>query len=327
MSDTQKQFIAACPKCSASMKVGFNRLGQNVDCPRCHYTFVAGETAKQPAQPTDDRGARSSSTPADQVDRVAAVCPGCQATLHVRRAYVGNQVRCKFCDQVFRVLAPAEIRPNTETNLSANDRDRLQAEHEELYVAHNLLQTDHERLRSEHATLQAEHDRLQGDHQTLQGDHQRLQAQYDPLRAELDRVKEDLAVLSEQHRSVQDQHASTEERCKEYEDRIRELLAAQERLETLEESTLSSHEPHSVPWRDRPPELHVVSDETGEQFEPAKTAVLELAGDQPMREAEVDDLRAQLTELRILLEESEHVNREMGAVLSGMGIRYQSTNR
>jgi DNA-directed RNA polymerase subunit M/transcription elongation factor TFIIS len=149
MNDAQTQFIAVCPACSASLKVGFNNLGQHIACPQCQRTFVAGEASLPDNQRSGERPAVPSKQPNDHVERVDTVCPHCNATLHVRRAYVGNDVRCKYCDEVFRVRVAAKNQANTEPDQPDHRQQSLQAEQEQLYVAHNLLQADHDRLKTE----------------------------------------------------------------------------------------------------------------------------------------------------------------------------------
>jgi hypothetical protein len=280
------------------MKVAFSRLGQNVRCRKCGNSFVAGQAQAQPSGRSGDKGDGSPSPPSGGVERIAAVCPSCRATLHVRRAYVGNQVRCKYCEQVFRVLAPADIQSSTEPDRSRHERERLQVEHERLYVAHNLLQAEHDRLKTE----------------------------CDGLRVEVSRLKDDLALVGVQHRELQDRHASMERLCNEYQDRNQQLHVEQERLGALAQSAGQSLGPRLARNSDRAVELHVVSDQTGDESEPSNAVPLGSASDQRAPEPDLDELRAQVAELSNLLEESEHLNREMGAVLTGMGIRCLPTH-
>jgi predicted Zn finger-like uncharacterized protein len=149
VNDAQNQFIAVCPECSTILKVNVNKLGQNVRCSQCRHTFIAGEAIDTGNRRPEDGPAAASTQASEQVERIDAVCPGCKASLHVRRSYVGNDVRCKYCDQVFQVKDPADHRPTATHIQPATDPGSLQAEHERLYVAHNLLQSDHERLKGE----------------------------------------------------------------------------------------------------------------------------------------------------------------------------------
>ncbi len=153
MNDVQSQFIAVCPECSADLTVNFEKLGQHIACPQCHRTFVAGEASLPDNHRSVDKPAVPVNQAKSQVDRIDVVCTNCSATLRVRRAYIGNDVRCKYCDQVFRVRAAAGTQARTEAEEPDRRQKSLQAEHEQLYVAHNLLQADHDRLKTEYTGL------------------------------------------------------------------------------------------------------------------------------------------------------------------------------
>lgn len=192
MNDAQSQFIAVCPGCSASLRVNFNKLGQHIACPQCHCTFVAGEANLPATQRSGERPAPASNQSDDHVDRIEATCPGCKATLHVRRVYIGNDVRCKYCDQVFQVRAPVETQRKTESEQLDPRHESLQAEHEQLYVAHNLLQADHERLKTEHTELRK--------------NLERVTAELDSMRAVVGSIApEELGSLANERQSLADE--------------------------------------------------------------------------------------------------------------------------
>jgi DNA-directed RNA polymerase subunit M/transcription elongation factor TFIIS len=192
MNDTQSQFIAVCPGCSASLRVNFNKLAQHIACPQCHRTFVAGEASLPATQRSGERPALLSNQPHEHVDRIEAICPGCKASLHVRQAYIGNDVRCKYCDQVFQVRAPVETQTNTEHEKLDSGQKLLQADHEQLSVAHNLLQADHERLKTEHTELR----------ENLE----RVTAELDSMRAALGSIApEEVGSLANERQSLADE--------------------------------------------------------------------------------------------------------------------------
>ena len=56
----------------------------------------------------------TSAQPSHAVARVVAVCPACKTTLSVRRAYVGNAVKCKQCDHVFTVPGDVDTPPGPD---------------------------------------------------------------------------------------------------------------------------------------------------------------------------------------------------------------------
>jgi uncharacterized Zn-finger protein len=160
MNDTQSQFIAVCPGCLASLRVNFNKLAQHIACPQCHRNFVAGEATLPAKQRSSDQPALPPNPSVDHVERIEAMCPGCKATLHVRRVYIGNDVRCKYCDQVFQVRAPVETQTKTEHEQLDSGQKLLQADHEQLCVTHNHLQADHERLKTEHTEVRKNSERV-----------------------------------------------------------------------------------------------------------------------------------------------------------------------
>src|SRR5262245_37841234 len=79
-------------------------------------------------------------------DRIAAVCPGCQATLRVRRAYIGSEVKCNHCGHIFPIAAPAEIQSEPVEN---SKHERLLDEHCRLIAEHGQLQAKYEQLEVE----------------------------------------------------------------------------------------------------------------------------------------------------------------------------------
>jgi chromosome segregation ATPase len=103
----------------------------------------------------------------DQVERVAVVCPICQATLAVRRAYIGKAVQCKQCNQTFVVRDPSaqatepisgegetipksnyyQIEGNSASPVTLAELDRLRAENAALLTEQKRLQTE----RTQHA--------------------------------------------------------------------------------------------------------------------------------------------------------------------------------
>ena len=108
MHETRNHFVAICPGCSASLRV--NRKTQRPGRQTANLQAQsAPERASGPFTPNVRRKvtAGSSIQPPPPIDRINAQCPSCQATLSVRRIYIGNQVRCKQCGGTFLVREPA----------------------------------------------------------------------------------------------------------------------------------------------------------------------------------------------------------------------------
>jgi predicted Zn finger-like uncharacterized protein len=437
MDDTQSQLIAVCPECAAIMKVNFSRLGQNVRCPQCHRTFIAGEAVGSPARPSAEQPA-ASSTPADEpVERIKATCTGCHATLHVRRKYIGSNVRCKYCDQVFRVLDPAESQPQTPHDEAATQPVPMQAEQQRLYVAHNLLQADHDRLKSEYHELHENLDRVTAELETIRGalgtiapdevgalaaerqslaaevhrlgeeihaslavqaerdqlaaegqerlseltvlsaerdlfskqlsdrddsleaaraelertrvEHQTALAEVERLRQtlaerddtaknererlglELDNLRREFDAAQQEHRAELDQRDDTAKNERErlgleLDSLRREFDVAQQEhraeLDKRDDTAKNERERLGLELDNLRREFDVARQEYRAELDQRSEPLLPSAATDPAAVDDVDDVRSQLEELGLRLEESEHRNREMAAVLGGMGIRY-----
>jgi hypothetical protein len=73
------------------------------------------------------------------------------------------------------------------------------------------------------------------------------------------------------------------------------------------------------------PVLGILSDETVDEADRSETAVATSAGAHESATTELEELRVQLAEITQRLEHAEDLNREMAAMLRGMGIRWQPT--
>jgi len=188
MNDSPSRFVAVCPKCSASQMADISQLGAAIRCDHCKHTFRAGGANKTAAKrPGEDLGKPASQT-ADGVDRIAVVCPGCQATLKIRRAYIGNHVRCKHCDQAFVVKDPA--RPQSQP--AGSERETISV----MTLPPAGDRSDRPGTRAELQQLRAKHDRLQGAHEQLQVVYNLLEAKHDRLQVTCDRLAEDLGRVT-----------------------------------------------------------------------------------------------------------------------------------
>jgi chromosome segregation ATPase len=123
-----------------------------------------------------DQSAGNSSQASPPVPRVVAVCPACKATLSVRRAYVGSAVRCKHCDQIFKVPAELDTPPGPDgarasggsTTQASQDEsgsqragigDKTDADQFALLLArYNALRSAFDKLQAQHDDLRADRD-------------------------------------------------------------------------------------------------------------------------------------------------------------------------
>ncbi|HZW33340.1 MAG TPA: hypothetical protein VFF52_21665 [Isosphaeraceae bacterium] len=182
MSGAQSHFFSHCPHCSAGLRIRRAYLGKQVCCKRCEQVFVAAEGP-------DEGGGGPAATPAlplavDQAERIVVTCPSCTTALSVRRAYLGQQVRCKQCDVPFVVAdlpgpRPSGLEPDRAPadhglDVLCQERERLRGEREQ-------ISTENQRLQAAHDQIQAEHARLQTAHRDLEAAHVRLQASHNEL--------------------------------------------------------------------------------------------------------------------------------------------------
>jgi DNA-directed RNA polymerase subunit M/transcription elongation factor TFIIS len=358
VNDVQSQLIAVCPECSASSTVSFDKLGQQIACPQCRCTFVAGEASLPDNQRSGERPVLPSKEANGPVDRIDAICTNCNATLRVRRAYIGNDVRCKYCDQIFRVWAPAETQATVEPDPPDPRHKALQDDHEQLYVAHNLLQSDHDRLKTETSELREklrsvtteleairgalgtiapeEVGSLANDRHSLLAEVHRLR---DEIHASLAAQSEHDQLVGEQQRLVSELDSAHTERdllAKQLTERAHQIdvdRAEHERLIIEKQTFLDEIDQLRLALAQSRDEQHdhllperVVSGEIGAQGEPLGTAIVDSGAPRATTAAELEALRAQVAELSVRLDESEQRHREMADVLEGIGIQCR-TNR
>jgi predicted Zn finger-like uncharacterized protein len=338
VNDSPAQFIAVCPNCAAVLRVNVNKLGQNIRCSQCHHTFVGGEALESAAQQSATHVAPLSNQANENVERIDAVCPGCNATLHVRRAYIGNEVRCKYCEGVFTVKAPGEEpRKAAHTDDEAH-RNPLQAEHERLYVEHNLLKTDHERVKAECDELRASFRRVAAELETIRlalgsiapeevgplaSERHSLSEEVHRLRDEVHALVADRAerdrLISERLDWESERDISRVERDRlvdQLRDRDDELAAVRAENDGLKEAH------RAEPGERDAPDLSVDSDESVADVARSQTAGRMI---EETSTAEIDELRAQLADAIQRLERAEDLNREMAGTLRGMGLRFEPT--
>lgn len=343
MNATQTHFVAVCPHCSTGLKVRRVYLGQPVACKQCSRQFL-GEERDEPGTSAFGEGEVVAGTPAPlPEDRIIATCPNCQATLRVRRQYIGNNVICKECERMFLVLPPAEGPSNSTVNGPG------QAEYDRLQSAYRGLQSEHAQLAdrleqrgleldaaraeqeqmglAEEAAL-AEADRLRSEADQLRAECDRLRLGIDEIRRafeedertereELARVEAELVGLAARNEELQDLYESNKRLCAEYQERNQGLLEELARLRSeltapmhpvppLEtDRTVLPHGSLEDLW-----EITDYDDTSPSHPEPKTTPAYELRG-----------LRIEVEHLKRRLTDSERLQSEMVAILAGMGIR------
>jgi len=218
MNETRAHFIAVCPNCSASLRVNRQHVGQHVICKHCEHTFRA-MMANEPINPSSGEStAGPLIQPLPPSDRVAVSCPSCQATLSVRRVYIGNQVRCKQCGNTFLVRDPDQ--PQPESGVSAPDS----------FMATRSPQGDIEReshgTAAEREPVPTHDDQLPAKYERLQTAHDELGAEHNRLTRELDTIRDRLGTISpDEVRTLAEERESLSTLVSHLRDEINGLLA------------------------------------------------------------------------------------------------------
>jgi predicted nucleic acid-binding Zn-ribbon protein len=221
MNATQSHFVTVCPNCSTGLKVRRAYLDHPVVCKQCSVQFL-GKEVEGPSTMVFGEGEAGARTPPPQPDRIIATCPNCQATLRVRRLYIGNNVICKECERTFLVLPPEEAGSNPAVD------GLRRAEHDRLHVAHRELEAEHGRLAGllEQRNLdldaaRAEQDRLGLDREKAVVEAERLRIEGSRLSSEIEGLRrafeqaehahrEELSRLEDQLRQARDQAQDAE---------------------------------------------------------------------------------------------------------------------
>jgi chromosome segregation ATPase len=146
---------------------------------------------EEPISPSSgEQSTGPSIQPSTRADRIVAVCPSCQATLSIRRVYLGNQVRCKQCEHIFQLRENEELQAKP-AEPAPQGISSPAVEHVETERA-GRAKKEHERLLGEHAQLLTAHGQLQSTLDRVEAEHQRLKAADHELEEKLKRVTNQL---------------------------------------------------------------------------------------------------------------------------------------
>jgi predicted Zn finger-like uncharacterized protein len=192
-------------------------MGQHLVCKPCGCAFLAEELNSPMNSTTEQTSADESvERPAPApAERIAVVCPNCQATLAVRRAYLGKTVQCKQCNQAFVMRDPSQ--PTTEP-ATGEGGPISNANYYEIGTdsPRPVSRAEYDRLRSEHAQLQSEHKQLQvesNQHAAKHGHYKlkykKVDEQFTRVTAELEQIRAHLgAVAPEEVRIINEERQS-----------------------------------------------------------------------------------------------------------------------
>ncbi|MGC8643936.1 MAG: hypothetical protein ACP5XB_29100, partial [Isosphaeraceae bacterium] len=158
MSETPSHFIAVCPNCLVTLRVPYSFSGNHVHCKHCDHRFrvlAPDDLTKTPTSAEWPPVPRLPERPA--VERMIVTCPGCSASLSVRKVLTGQHVRCKNCNHKFLVEKIASLPASPMSAAPERDVfDHLYAPGEQMAPAQTPSGSD-----SELAAIRAERDQLQ----------------------------------------------------------------------------------------------------------------------------------------------------------------------
>ena len=158
----------------------------------------------QTNDPISKAASEPSSAPGSApVEKIVVVCPNCQATLRVRRVYVGNPVSCRQCDHVFTVPVPPEREPRPVDELT---RGNAESSTRQLEIEREIRRLTDElnRVRTERLDLCAERDRATTELNKMRASlGEFTPAEVRPLAAERDSLRALVLGLGSEHKALQ----------------------------------------------------------------------------------------------------------------------------
>jgi chromosome segregation ATPase/uncharacterized protein YbaR (Trm112 family) len=136
--------------------------------------------------------------------------------------------------------------------------------------------------------------------------------------AERDRQAGELTALRERLEQLQDQHAATDRLLGQFRERNQELLEAHDKTRSDHEAALAAERSEQARLASQLQEAIAASEQMARAADEAPTPPPEGGAGDP------ESARAEIEALTLRLNELETLNREMAAVLGGMGIRYKA---
>jgi chromosome segregation ATPase len=184
---------------------------------------------------------------ASQAERIAIVCPSCEATLSVRRIYVGHQILCKQCSHTFLLRDSAKPQPMSADD-SDDDGDMLQTGLDELkyeQVERELrrVTTDLDRIRAHLGTVAPEDVRdLAEERESLRAEANRLSDANEVLRSEISTQKHLAAELERRESDLTTLRDDCHRLGQQLKQRDDELNAVRAERESLGQQLKQSHD-------------------------------------------------------------------------------------
>ncbi len=110
----------SCPGCQAVYTVGPEKAGKTGKCPKCQSQFsipgADGAGMNQPAPAPAPAPAPPKPVADPDAPVEIAGCPSCGTALTVATQYLGMDVECPTCKNVFTAKMPGATKPKTSTN-------------------------------------------------------------------------------------------------------------------------------------------------------------------------------------------------------------------
>ncbi len=112
----------SCPGCQAVYTVGPDKAGKTGKCPKCQSQFSipkedgAGMTGPAPTTTAPDPAPAPSPAADPDAPVEIAPCPSCGTALTVATQYLGADVECPTCKNVFTAKMPGESKASSKTS-------------------------------------------------------------------------------------------------------------------------------------------------------------------------------------------------------------------
>ncbi len=182
MSESSTHFVARCPQCAAGLKIRRIYAGRSVRCKQCAQVFQAEEGSETFSESGAPAGGSES-------DRISVDCRNCQATLNVRRSYIGKSVSCKHCGQAFLVEATAGTRVESLSSAAEGDEPHLEVER----IRANLgaIQAERDQMAAELAKLREKYQRAKIYRKWVDRAGTEMRSRLDQLTIERDTLRDD----------------------------------------------------------------------------------------------------------------------------------------
>jgi chromosome segregation ATPase len=272
------------------------------------------------------QGGDCSSVASAPSSRVVVVCPSCRATLSVRRAYVGNPVRCKQCDHQFTVPAALDSQAQ-QAAASASLASASHSQTEEIeQLKSELLGVRHERgqLQAERNELLATRDELSANHiSALAGARAelvRLTKQIEQLTSELQAARDEREQRGQQLAESRNDLSLARAVERQLREANQELVAAQARRESEYDATLNDERAQRQQLVEEVLSLRAKAEMTAGAGEQSTSAISDLAHEPDASASELEAARIQAEELKWKLEDAEYRYRLMAETLGILGV-------